>query len=380
MKFSIALGYFVLFSAVLHLIKPIGSKYILCGFAALLVISGFAIFNDFTGIIDEKFASFVSYDMFHGASTIPAFYLQYLLTYIPHLLFDYAYTAHGFNIGLQAFSFMLVIKYVFRGNKNWLLYVFLIYPSYYHYSIFGLRDTLISFVTILIVLSVLYLDQKKFYFICILLAFVCSMIRPELSVMILGFGCITLYMRAKSKYRPVIVLFAFAGLYLSLLVMPLAFGIQGTGSALGNIELLSDFNLSRGTRNLDAYIGGSHLLGGKIYNYNFLIRYPIQIAASIVTPLPFEIRGTLDYLAFAESMLFCSAVFVAWRGSKHNRIAKTLFLFGIAYILLQALFAANYGNILRVRYPGLIFFVGSIAATYNYPPPRRKQKLGANRR
>jgi len=152
-------------------------------------------------------------------------------------------------------------------------------------------------------------------------------------------------------------------IYAALLVLPLAFGLPSTGSALNNINAMVQFNEFRSGRHLGEDGSGSHILGGQLFSYPFLIRYPIQIVVSFVAPLPFEIRGGLGAIAFIESMLFCFVAYLGLSAARVDRTARFLFFCGLIYICLQALFAFNYGNLLRVRYPSYIFFFAAIACT-----------------
>ena len=70
-------------------------------------------------------------------------------------------------------------------------------------------------------------------------------------------------------------------------------------------------------------------------------------------------------LAAIDSLVFCFIVYLAFLKIRINRNAKLLFFCGIIYMLLQALFAFNYGNLLRVRYPGYIFFLAAVCCTYD---------------
>ena len=362
MKYVLAISYFTLFCVVLRTVRPLTATMLVYGAAMLFLLGTASALNDSTGLIDEKVASFVSYDMFKGGQFQTTFFIQYLLAWIPFEILDYEYTAHGLNIGLQAFIFMLGAVLIFDLKPGWKLLAFSLFPSYFHYAIFGLRDPLINLLAVTIAAGALKLKPRQFILLCAGASVVSLGIRPEFSLIIAGFGVLGLFFSAKPKQQVVIALLSLATLYGALLVMPLAFGLPSTGSVDGNIELMTRFNELRNERRLGEYGSGSHMLGGALYSYPFPVRYPIQVAGSFLAPLPMDIRRGFDILAFAESLMFCLIVVLAARKHRVNEPATLLFWCGIAYMLLQAIFAINYGNVLRVRYPCLIFFLTSLVA------------------
>lgn len=379
MTYFIAVIYFIIFCIVLRIFDRVNPKALMMGIMSLIALIVMSEYNGQTGLIEEKVASFVSYDMFKGGDFQIPFLVQYIFAYVPFALLDYEYSAHGMNMGIQAFSFLLGVQYVFKGKIHWLLPVFMLFPSYFHYSIFGLRDPMISLVTLLIVISAINTDKKRFVQICIAFAVVSIGLRPEFSMIILGFAGVRLFVDASKRQRIFIFILGLIGLYGLLLVMPIAFGLSSTGSAINNVDLMVQFNELRANRRLGQEYGdGSHILGGQLYSYDFLVRYPIQVLASFVAPLPVDIRGALDLLAFGESVLFCFIVFLAAKKARLNRTALVLFLCGAAYMVLQAIFAANYGNILRVRYPAFIFFLAaSVSSGALSSIPRKRVRRSA---
>jgi len=363
MKYAIAFCYFATFCTLLRFFGRFENRSIFYGVAMLCALSMFAVLNDMTGLILEKGASFISYDMFKGDALLTTFYLQYLLAWIPFQLLDYEYTAHGMNIGLQAFTFLLAAQYIFGMKTSWKLLAFSLVPSYFHYSIFGLRDPLINLIVTTIAIAAMRLDAKQFVYLCLVSALMCMAVRPELSLIILGFACLRVYFDATKWQRVTLILLSGFVVYASLIVLPLAFGLSSTGSALNNIDVMVQFNEIRSERHVGTDGSGSHILNGQLFTYPFLVRYPIQIFVSFVSPLPSEIRGMLGAIAFAESILLCFVAYLAASAARTDSTARFLFFCGLIYIFLQALFAFNYGNLLRVRYPSFIFFFGAIACS-----------------
>lgn len=381
MKYLLAISYFAAFAVFLRIAVRYNFSALIYGMVSLALICLAAFANDSFGLIQEKVASFVSYDMYKGLDFQLGFVVQYVLAWIPLNIFDYEYVAHGLNMGMQAFTFMLGAKYIFNLKPSWLLLVFMIFPSYYHYAIFGLRDPLINLIATFIVIGALHFDKRMFLLLCLLLAAVSVGIRPEFSMIIAGFAMLREFIDSSGRRRVVVGVLGLVGLYGALLVMPAAFGLPTSFNPVQNIESMTQFNELRNARRLGEDGSGSHILGGTLYSYPFIARYPIQVAASFLAPLPFDIRGNLDLIAFAESLLFCGVAFLALFLHQRNYKATLLFFFGVTFIMLQAIFAINYGNILRIRYPSLIFFLAAIvAATQNYTAkPKRSQRRRVRR-
>lgn len=380
MKISLSFSYFLIFSLLSNAWRPLSKNSVLCGFLTFLLLLIFALVNDITGAIPEKVASFVAYEMFRGEIYQTNFLLQYALAYIPMALFDYEYSAHALNIAMQAWLFMFASQHIFKNKIDWKLIAFLLYPSYYHYSIFGLRDPMINMVSTLVVIAVISSNLRGITIMCIFLGLLSLVIRPEYSMILIGFIGLLYFFDASVKGKIFLIMVGFVGLYMMLLLLPLAFGFPSTGSAMGNIEAMSVFNESRALRHEGTEYGaGSHILGGGLYGLDFHLRYPIQLAASFLAPLPTDIRGGFDIFAFVESLGFCAIVLLAAKRRNLNPRTRFLFWAGMMYMGLQAIFAINYGNILRVRYPGFLFFIGALVCADVIKQKPRSRRKGVSR-
>lgn len=363
MKYALALAYFSTFVGFTSLVFKIKLRAIGIGCVCLLMLFSISLLNDTFGFIEEKVASFVSFDMYQGHVNTQTFLVQYFLAYVPFTLFQYEYTAHALNMGLQGFIFVLGMQYIFYDKPGRWIYLFLLFPAYYNFSIFGLRDPLVNLICTLLVITVLARKKSEvFPVVCILMSFIALGIRPEFSVMLIGFVGIYLYTISSRYQRLAILIVGSVAFYYALLFLPLAFGIRSTGSALRNIEIIAQFNELRHDRRIGGDGSGSHILDGALYSFPMIFRYPIQVASSFIAPLPFEIRGGAFVFAFIESLVFSFTAFFAAKRCTSNPQSLLLFSCGMLYMLLQALFAINYGNILRIRYPCYIFFLGSIVS------------------
>ena len=375
MVFALALLYFIVLSTIMGLFVKITARSFFIGLLSLLLLSAIQILNSFYNFIPEKIASFISYDAFKYDEFRLTFFVQYLLAWVPMQIFDFAYTSHSLNIAIQSLIFLIGAHFLFTENKRWQFLAFVLFLSYYHYSIFGVRDPIVALICMTIVVASIKFSLTQFYIYLMFSSFVCLGIRPEFSLVILSFGALRYYLASTFKVRVVLFLLGLVGLYGALLVMPYAFGISASNSVISNIETMINFNELRAARRAGGDGGNSHILSGNLFQYPFLVRYPIQVVASFVTPLPFEIRGSIfDLLAMIESILFCWVVYASFRMRNYSAINSYLFYCGLLYMFLQAIFAVNYGNILRMRYPLYIFFLASTLPLINFRANKRRNR------
>ena len=360
MFIGISLAYYTAFCILLSLRWKVKQESLFVGFSVLLLLVAVYYTNSTFEIIDEKSASFISYEMYHTGSQIRAFVLQYYMVYLPIAMFDFEYAAHALNLALHGFTVLLVYQFLFKVRLHWSFLLVLCFPGFYHYTIFGLRDPLLNILSAIVILAVIHLRHRGFTIVICICAFLSLYIRPEFSVILVGLLCVKFFLDGTRRQRVLIVFLGLVGFYFSLLVLPLALGIESTSDVSTNLQRISDFNLLRHDRRLGDAGGGSHILGGALFSYPFFIRYPIQVVASFIAPLPFELRGGVDLLAFIESIIFTGVAILAFKHRKSSIESQFLFWAGMIYMMLQAFFAINYGNVLRMRYPCYIFFVSAV--------------------
>lgn len=363
-RLLIAVVYWVVFTAGFIAIWPVKGRTLFVHTLLFVILCVIATMNAEFDFIEEKVASFISYDMYEGAPTAITFLLQYYISYPAFALTDSPYAAHSVNLALQSLSFLIAMKFILKERKGTLAGIGLfLFPAYYNFTIFGLRDPYVNLITTIFVASLINHTSLGLFVASAILAFLSLMARPEFSFMLVAFGLLKLFLASSRVVKIATLIVYTAMLYASLLFLPLAFGISSTGSVSGNLQKMAEFNDLRNERRLggDGAGSGSHILGGKLYNLPMVVRYPIQVAATFVAPLPHEIHGGALAIAFLESLIFTYFAVAAWNRSRGSPKARFLFLCGLLYILAIALFSINYGNILRMRYPGHIMFVGAIA-------------------
>ena len=383
MTIAIAVAYLLSFLLVATTLMRIGGRSIAFALLMLTVLCSLWALNSEYDFLAEKLSSFLSWDMHRGERFSLTFVVQYALALPAMIFFEHQYAAHALNLSLQALTFALIFTYLFRERLTPWLLLLLAYPAYYHYAIFGLRDPLINLVSVLFVIAAIHLPRRQFYVACLSMSALCLGIRPEYSLILIGFIGVRLYFISGRKGRVRLVLLGMFSLYAALLLMPLSLGLPTSWSAPRNLQLIGEFNTARAMRHIGSIGGGSHILGGTLYELPLPIRYPIQVVASFIAPLPFEIRGGAHLFAFAESVLFTTLAVFAWIRSRALALPRYLVVCGLLYMLLQAFFMNNYGNLIRVRYPAYVFFLAGVclpmlAASGNLS--RAGQRMTAPRR
>jgi len=360
-RILIGLIYYIVLMFLFTVRYKISTREILISFSVFFVVLSASIINTYYQFIDEKIASFVSYNMHTKGTFSLSFYVQYLLSLPMYKIMGNEYTSHSLNAVIHAITILSIYRFIFQKKFTWLFVVVLLFPSYYHYSIFGLRDPLVNLVMTFFVIYTLKFSAIKSDVLIILLALISIGIRPELSVILLSFIWLRHFLTWRLKTKIILVLISIPLMYIILLQLPKTLGIKTTATSVNHsLELVSEFNEARYNRRLDGGGSGSHILAGKLFDYSFVERYPIQLLASFISPLPFEIKNKLHLLSFLESILFTLIAIIAFQKSRNNRMARYLFYCGMIYILSQAIFASNYGNVVRLRYPVFILFVSSI--------------------
>jgi hypothetical protein len=311
------------------------------------------------------------------------FFLQYVASYLGFVLTNSPYVPHGVNIAVQALFFFLAYEYLIKETGSLKpLALLLAYPAYYHYAIFGLRDPFICLIALAFILAISARSQtvRAASIPAILVLSIAT--RPEFTVILIFFLGLYLFLRVSPFFKTLLILLALICVFLGSSLVVSALGVSSGGSFSDNIDKVIQFNELRNERRVGSGGGDSAILGGKLYELPLYLRYPVQIAATFLAPLPHEIRGLLSLFGFFESILFCAVVFYAALLRKRSEMGSYFFLCGLIYLLIIAFFTMNYGNVLRVRYPAYIFFIASISyalsdlpSTFIRVPANRKGEM-----
>lgn len=304
---------------------------------------------------EVKFANFFAYDNIINTEDIPTFYLNSILLYPIYLFIQSKEIVFGLNAFLS-FIISIIAYNSFNYSKNQLstntLIAVFILPNIY-FSFYGLRDQII--LIILFFLSKGLMLRKNLNI--VLLSLLLLIIRPEL-IIITPMYYFWKYLSTKSRHFQII--FLALSITVAIIIFPYTGFLLGIGKISDPLAIIN-FAENRYLRHAELEGGGSHILGGKLFNLNLFIRYPIQVLAFFINPLPFDFNS-LKYII----PLFDSAVFFYFLTKlrkidcvKYSNLYSTLIL----TILILSIFSSNYGNLFRLRYPfyGIIF---SIINTY----------------
>lgn len=364
-RILISLVYMIVFLVTFLLLTRLSVRHFQLAMMTFGLLMAAAILNTMFTIIEEKPASFISYEIWLGVTDALTFRLQYFFTYPAFVITKSPYAAHAVNIAVQVMCFVLALKYILKNDAPILLVALLLFfPSYYHYTIFGLRDPYINLIATLVVIVALQDNMKILILGGAVLAISTFFARPEIAPIIATFIALRLFQRMTLTQKTISLIGYAALAYVSLLYMPLVFGLVPRGTVAGNIEQIVLLNESRQAIRQGTDGGGSHILGGALYNMPMIQRYPIQVISSFVAPLPFEIRRFVQAIGFLESIIFVYVTWMAWSRTRTSDVGRYVFYCGMIYMLIQALFVMNYGNLLRMRYPVYIFFIGAWARGY----------------
>ena len=345
-------------SPVLVFYKNISTNGICIFFYSLFILLILSTLNGEFQFIEDKVASKVAYTMYETGSFTLTFYLQYLLSYLGFLVVPDTHVTFGLNIALQSYFFLLAHETLIKGRKGGAIWIFLLlfFPSFYHYSIFGLRDPLVNILSLFFILLCRNFYTWKTTLGYSALLGSCVIVRPELCAIFIMLIGLRYFLSSSILTKFVLVCVAILSMNIALVGAMSALGVKDSGvNIIENIEKLNKFNEARNDRRLGGDGGGSAVLGGKLFQLPFYQRYVVQVAATVMIPLPHEIRGVTSWLGLVDSLFFITVMIMAFRYSD-NKLSKYLFLSGIVYILIIAIFTMNYGNTLRMRYPIFIFF------------------------
>lgn len=290
----------------------------------------------------QKVASEIAFELWRGESIVrfPTFLPQMLVNIPAFALLDTWHAAIGTNVAIVA----LAILYVHSRSPRAALCLFA--PSVANFALFSLRDPLLGLLMMVFVYALLRRGHPRtcvptMVGVCIIMFWA----RPEnLAVMVASVAAVSVLRRTDAGLRvfltPLMAVLAAIGARFSL---PLV-GISVSTSILESPGRVVDFARARGRRFQGEPGGGSNILGGALPGLSTAVAYAIQLVATIVLPLPFEIRSLGLVLAFTDT------IFLLWIGRgflRQTSIEGRAIV--VIYVLVIALFATNYGNLFRLR-------------------------------
>ncbi len=327
---------------------------LIVSFSLAAALTALAAANLEFGLFEQKFASEIAFQQFQGVErTVDTgtFTVLSLLSTPAFLVVDSWEATIGTNVGLIAATF----AYVHRADAR--LSLLMLAPAVVNFSIFALRDPLIGvcFLALTLVIAAPRLTRPLG---AVGAGTALAITRPESALVVAAVWCGRLVRQQRLiRYRLIAVPFVIAAIVAALYLAPRAIGFSRSAFGSDLFELLDNFAVRRGQRYEGPDGGGSNILGGALVDLPFVLRYPVQLVAVFVLPLPFEIRSLTLALAFVDSLVFAWSV----RRLVRTRHWVSIWLLGI-YLASIAFFAVNYGNLFRLRMPAYFIILGGLLA------------------
>jgi hypothetical protein len=182
------------------------------------------------------------------------------------------------------------------------------------------------------------------------------MIRPEnVAVTLAALGTDLVRRNRKKAWvliaAPIVLLAAI----LLLPIIPRLLGISFSGSIFDLPLAISNFYEARANRWGDDFGGSSNIMGGRLTDFPFFIRFPIQLTAFFIMPLPFELDNAALAVAAVDSIFFCVLAY-----KLHKTKNMPILVLFWTYAILVALFLNNYGNGFRLRLPAYAIILAGL--------------------
>lgn len=348
----------------LHFRRAMSAATVVRAYGLVFVLVLAASLNFELGIVGQKVASTVAFEVFTGSPGSEAqdtFLFHSLLNAIPFALTGHWWAAIGTNCALVA----LIYAYARTRHRAASLYV--LGPAVLNFALFALRDIAIGFVMFVLGYLVVLPVTRRTRALegGGLLALVIS--RPENAIIYVlarlsmagsSFSFKATWNRQRTRHsRTVRRLFGVVAVAALLILAPAALGLEVETNPARVPATIEGFFESRATRAAPGAGGGSNILGGTLAGMPFFTRFPIQVAAFFVLPFPFEVRSLDMLLALADSVVFCLLTLRFVRSAPTPGIR-----FLVVYVLAVAAFASNYGNLLRLRMPAYFLMAGVLVA------------------
>lgn len=346
--------------------------------------------NEGVDIFADKFAGEVSLDIYNiiingqTGSINQTFFPQMLLNFLGFSLFSperlTIVLTNAFLVSLTGILAFAYLVRIYTPTTGWYGLISTYgYLGALNFSIFGLRDPIILFFTLLYLLSFLYLLKMKrdTFWILNLNLFLCSSLvilwsRPELLPTIAFLPSFyTLYSLLKRTHRIAnfprrllsqMMILSFFGVILigsGLFAYRIVLANIGITSLVSPLEIAGTYADARYNRQFNDW-GGSNGGGGAILPpsvYNALppsLRIPVQALGIIALPFPWLINSIEEVLAFADSLYIIFGLLITITilhkvklENRHEALALLLtFFWGI---IVMGFIVNNAGNAFRLR-------------------------------
>lgn len=281
-------------------------------------------------------------------------------------------------VGIIAFSY-LYYCYTLKGAYFSLILI-TIFPASIIYSIFGLRDPVIYFFSVIYICSLIFLVKNnrvtsKFWMYNLLILFLSlfAIFSLRISLFPLALTIPLLYSarylygklkKVRNRATQGLIFMLFIFLNIGILLGPgikiysLALSGMGVSKTVSPLQLSEVYAEQRYERHAGEEGGGSHILPPSIYNNtNALTRIPIQTIGLIWLPVPWLLTSPTRILAFIDSLVIMYCLLIVYKYRKFSRNWPTsdrilwwfIFIAFVVAILGLGLIVSNAGNAFRMR-------------------------------
>ncbi len=360
-----ALLYYSLFFVAASAIRPIKIETIAFSVIYLLILLALAVVNFELNLIEQKFASTFAYERYLGIETHinGNFLFQAWVSSLAYFLTHSWQASIGVNLALFAGLALLMDRLRF-------VYILLfLSPAIVHISIFALRDVIMAATMFFFCLYVLA-QKRPNILVVIFMLVILYMQRPELiGVILITYGAI--YFREFSVVqKTALIIFLVLCIVLVLPKLPILLGLPAASSILTLPDVLLTFSQARADRWTNTDGSDTAILSGGLTAIPFLLRYPIQVFAFFISPLPIDFKGFSSLVFAIDSVIFVWILRKFWKlADRRHKI------FLMVYILTSAFFMANYGNLFRVRMPCYLIMFSGFLVYYRSLPENPEFKI-----
>jgi len=318
--------------------RPLRSLAFLFG---LLVVASL---NYELQIFEQKAASEIAFEIHQAGAyltDLPSFALQAIVNAPAFELSGSWEAAIGTNAGLAALIFFAC------DVRDRRAIAFILTPAVINFSMFALRDPLIGVTMFLFTLTALQSSGRRRTLGLIAVAVATYFTRAENLIIELVAVSLILYRGSKKwTVRTFTVPGIFVALFGALRFGPRLLGVQGSYTVSQAPLILENFFERRANRGSIEAGNTSAILGGRLPSMAFPIRFPVQLVAFLILPLPFEIRTLPLLLAAVDSII------LLWLLHRRRHLVhRDALLIAAVFVAISALFASNYGNSFRLRLP-----------------------------
>jgi len=346
--YYVVLGFFL---GIIH-VNNIGEKRAYDVFLLLIIFPIFSVLLALinidireAGFFEEKFAEPIVYKMYLGELWYDSFVPYYYLNKV-------AYESGSVGVYVPtAINLLIVVPLMYgylKGNKN--IVILLLTVLFTYYAMFSLRDILIAFALTTFCMSIIRYNkqdeaiEKAFKVLLILVSFLILVYSRSELVVVFGIALILYSAQYQINYIKIALL-----VIIIIFLYPYLYDMSLNALGMSSGGDIGDFIVNRYERHsYDEEGGGSHILGGELLRYHFLLRLIIQTYATLFGAIPFDFNINNGVYTFYS--IFLLWLFYRLFGTKKQSKREYFVVMCLVAILFANIpFASNYGNLLRMK-------------------------------